>query len=132
MDKYEELRLQKTSGINYDLETEDIIRQLKQWDETYGIDISDVAFDSVFVQFKTLPDDLNLLAEEIYEFCPDTIDQHFGCVADMIGAAEEMEQEIPEDVRQLTDGVDFEDEDYGLELLKRSLKRDKAVALWWD
>ena len=33
---------------------------------------------------------------------------------------------------ELVDGVDFEDEDFGMELLKRSLQTDRLVALWWD
>ena len=30
------------------------------------------------------------------------------------------------------EGVDLTDEDYGLELLKRSLQREKDLHLWWD
>ena len=35
-------------------------------------------------------------------------------------------------IESLLDEVDFEDEDYGLELLRRSLERDRVVNLWWD
>jgi len=132
MDKYEELRTQGTNGANFDIETEDVIARLKDWDERYGIDLSEVESDRVTVRFDSLPDDLDSLAGEIYEFCPDTIDQGFGCYDEMIDAAEEMEQEVPDDVRELVNGVDLEDEDYGLELLKRSLRREMVIGLWWD
>jgi len=32
----------------------------------------------------------------------------------------------------MTAGIDFEDENYGLELLKRSLVATKELFLWWD
>ncbi|KGF72230.1 hypothetical protein DO97_11375 [Neosynechococcus sphagnicola sy1] len=132
MDKYQSLREAGTDAANYDLETDDIIARLKLWDTSYGIELSDVTFDAVVVTFKSLPADLTALSAEIYEFCPDTIDQHFGCIADMIEMAEEVGQEIPADLRQLLEGVDLTDENYGLELLQRSLCNSKTVALWWD
>ncbi len=30
------------------------------------------------------------------------------------------------------EGVDFSDEDYGLELLKQSLRSKDILPLWWD
>lgn len=50
----------------------------------------------------------------------------------MIDAAEEMEQELDPRILELVEGVDFDDDDYGLVLLARSLNRDKVVVLWWD
>jgi hypothetical protein len=35
-------------------------------------------------------------------------------------------------VAELIEGVDFEDENYGVEILKRELQRDQKVDLWWD
>jgi hypothetical protein len=73
-----------TNGINCDLDTDDIVQRLEQWDALYTIEISDVEPDGLVVRFATLPDDLSTFAREIYEFCPDTIDQHFGCIDDMV------------------------------------------------
>ena len=39
---------------------------------------------------------------------------------------------ISPEEKELIEGVDFEDEDYGLEILKRELQRDQKVMLWWD
>lgn len=132
MDKYQQLREVGTNGDNYDLGTEDVIHQLQKWDVEYGIELSDVEFDTVTVTFRNLPDDLTDLAIEIYEFCPDTIDQHFGCFAESIAIMEGFEQDLAENVKALIQDVDLTDDDYGLELLKRSLALNNAVTLWWD
>ncbi|OIP75868.1 MAG: hypothetical protein AUK48_06645 [Oscillatoriales cyanobacterium CG2_30_44_21] len=84
MDKYQRLLELGTNGCNYDVETEDIIQKLQDWDAKYGIELSEVSSDSVLLNFKSLPDDVTELASEIYEFCPDTIEQGFGCAEDMI------------------------------------------------
>ena len=132
MDKYQQLRDIGTNGDNYDLSTEDLIEQFQYWDAKYGIELNEVEFDSVTVIFKDLPEDLTELAIEIYEFCPDTIDQHFGCFADAIAVMEDFDKDVAQNIQALIKDVDFNDEDYGFELLKRSLAINKAVALWWD
>jgi hypothetical protein len=132
MDKYQPLRDAHTNGGNYDLDTDDVIEHLKQWDADYGISLSDIQRDQVLVQFDRLPSDLAALANDIYEFCPDTIDQHFGCLAEMVELAEETGEDLPPNVAELVKGVDLEDENYGLVLLQRSLAANKLVALWWD
>jgi hypothetical protein len=129
MDKYQQLRDAEINGDNYDLSTEDIIEKLRQWDIQYGIEISDVEDDAVNVTFQKLPDNLTDLALEIYEFCPDIIDQHFGCMADILESLEESGQDVPEDFREFIKNVDLTDDNYGLELLKRSLAINKLVSL---
>jgi hypothetical protein len=133
MDKYQPLRDANTNGANYDLDADQIIAQLQTWDGKYGVTLSDVTHDAVTVTFNAIPvDDVPALAAEIYEFCPDTIDQHFGCFAEMMEMADETGEELPPELLELTAGVDFEDDQYGLELLQRSLAKHRHVALWWD
>jgi hypothetical protein len=135
MDKYQALRDANTNGANFDLDTQAIIAHLQGWDRQFGIELSDVRFDAVTVRFDRLPDDpaaLAALAADVYDFCPDTIDQHFGCVHEMIGYADETGEPVPDHLRELVDGVDLTADDYGLELLKRSLAKHKLVTLWWD
>jgi hypothetical protein len=131
MDKYDQLRDLGTNGVNYDIDTQEIIRRLKEWDEKFGVTLSEIGADRVTVSFTDLPDDLGELANEIYEFCPDVVDQGFGCFSDFVEAAETQAEPDP-GFLELTAGVDFEDENYGLEILRRCLKRDKTVWLWWD
>ena len=128
----DELKSKQTNGGNYDVYTEDIIAKLKGWDAEHGIETSDIDHDAVTVTFKTVPDDTRPLADEIYEFCPDTVSQGFGCYEEMIDAAEEIGQELDPSILELAEGIDFEADDYGVVLLARSLKRDRVVKLWWD
>ncbi|MEY3302435.1 MAG: DUF4253 domain-containing protein [Pseudanabaena sp.] len=132
MDKYQQVREVGTNGDNYELSTEDLIEQFKYWDAKYGIELSDIEFDSVTVTFNNLPEDLTDLAVEIYEFCPDTIEQHFGCIAEAIAITEGFGKELSEDIQTLIKDIDLTDDDYGFELLKRSLVINKTVPLWWD
>ena len=132
MDKFEQLRTNRTNGDNYDVSNDDIIARLRSWDEKYGVELSDIEHDKVTVRFNRLPDDVGSLAREIDSFCPDVIAQNFGCFDELIDTAEEMGMPISDDIRKLVDGVDFEDEKYGMELLTRSLTRSMGVGLWWD
>ncbi|MEM8873271.1 MAG: DUF4253 domain-containing protein [Planctomycetota bacterium] len=127
-----QLREAGTNGDNFDVSTDDIIARLRKWDELYGIRIDDVAFDRLTVHFEKLPEDTRVLADEIYGFCPDTVDQHFGCVVEMIDAAEDMGMDVPENITELIEGVDLDAPDYGVELLRKDLVNTKSVGLWWD
>ncbi|EMI25202.1 DUF4253 domain-containing protein [Rhodopirellula europaea] len=126
------LKAEQTNGCNYDVTNDDVIARLQDWDAKYGIETSEIDAASVTVRFDKLPDDTTALAAEIYAFCPDTVSQGFGCYVEMIDAAEEMEQELTPEMLDLIDGVDLDDDDYGLVLLAKALKRDKVVGLWWD
>lgn len=132
MDKFDTLREVGTDGANYDLNTEAMIAHLKVWDTQYGITVSDVKSDAVVVRFDRLPDDTLPLAGDIYAFCPDTIDQGFGVYKDMAEDYKAEGDALPEEMAELVKGVDFEDENFGLVLLSRSLSLHKVVALWWD
>jgi len=121
-----------TNGINCGLMTDDVVRVLSDWDERFGIELSDVAGDRVVVRFARLPEDLGSFASEIYEFCPDIVDQGFGCMDEAVDMFEETGQEIPAELQALTLGIDFEAEDFGLEILQRDLKAKRSLALWWD
>lgn len=132
MDKYQPLRDAGTSAGNYDLDTDDIIRRLQAWDDRYGIALSEVGHDRVDVAFDRTPDDLSEFAREVYLFCPDTVDQGFGCVAEMLEVAEGAGQSIPPEIAELAEGADLEEADYGVELLARSIARTQSLSLWWD
>lgn len=60
------------------------------------------------------------------------VDQGAGCVADLIDDCKKSGQPIPAQMKTLIEGVDLEAEDYGLEILKRTLRTDKRMRLWWD
>lgn len=87
--KFDPLRFEATNGLNYDLETEDIITRLEKWDQLYGIELHIVSYDNVVGKFKELPEDVSKLAQEIYEFCPDTVEQGVGSVEELTKFIEE-------------------------------------------
>lgn len=130
--KFGEVYERRTNGINCGITTDDVVRMLADWDQRFGIELSDVAGDRLVVRFAKLPEDLAPFAREIYEFCPDVVDQGFGCMDDMVDMFEETGQDLPAELGALIENIDFEDPDFGLEILQRDLKTHRSLALWWD
>src|SRR5581483_10012439 len=120
-DEFAVLRDQQTNGANFDLDTDDIISRLKQWKALCSFRILGAEHDTVEIEFDTLPKDMDAFVKDLYEFCPDLVDQGTGCVEEMVEMSQEMGEEIPEKLQELIKGVDFSDENYGLEILKREL-----------
>lgn len=40
--------------------------------------------------------------------------------------------DLPPNMLKLIEGIDFEDENYGIEILKREIEQRKELQLWWD
>ena len=130
--KFKEVHEKRTNGINCEITNDDVIKKLTKWDEQFTINVSEIEGDRVTIHFENLPDELEVLAKEIYEFCPDVIEQGYGCMDDMVEMAEEYGHEVPPEIQKLIEGVDFSDENFGLKLLQRDLKDKKMIGLWWD
>jgi len=79
-DKYDPLRFMGTNGINYDHTTDDVVDQLKEWDALYEIDIVCAGPDFVEVKLNKMPSRINQFAEEVYQFCPDSVEQGTGTI----------------------------------------------------
>ncbi len=128
--KYAELYEKNTNGINCDLQTEDIVQVLMDWDARFTITITEVEADALTVIFENLPEleDLPAFVQEIYAFCPDVIDQHFGCFNDLVNSGQPLDLEI----QVLIAGVDFSQENFAEVLLMRALQDTKTLRLWWD
>jgi hypothetical protein len=91
--QFDILRIAASDAVNYGKETEDLVRTLQSWDARVGIDIYAAQTDTVQIKLKSLPKDLNAFANEVYEFCPDIVDQGVGDVrklAEEIGASKEV------------------------------------------
>jgi hypothetical protein len=88
--------------------------------------------DAVDIQFQTLPEDMDAFVKDLYEFCPDLVDQGTGCLHEFLDVTDESGEKLTPELKQFIDGVDFTDENYGLEILKRELQLHKKVTLWWD
>ncbi len=83
-DQYDVLRIMHTDGDEYDITNQDVIDRLKEWEEIASFDIIGADSDWVEIEFKRLPRDLKAFVEEVYEFCPDAIDQGPGSVEGLI------------------------------------------------
>jgi hypothetical protein len=121
-----------TAAPNFDLDNEAIINHLAQWQSLCEFNIKSADHDRAEIEFVTLPADMDAFVRDLYEFCPDLVDQGTGCVHEMVEAMEEMGEDLPPETARLVEGIDLSDENYGLEILKRELAARKSVTLWWD
>ncbi len=80
-DQYEILRIMHTDGDDYDISNDDVIERLKEWEKSSPFDIIGADNDWVEIEFKSLPKDLKAFVEEVYDFCPDAVDQGPGSVS---------------------------------------------------
>ena len=77
-DQFELVKLVGTSGVNYEVTNEEIIKKLKLWyrESPFVIIVADE--DRIEANFSKLPADLSKFAKDVYSFCPDVIDQGAG------------------------------------------------------
>lgn len=75
--QFDILRLARTDACNYGMDTAAVIARLEQFNRTCGIRIWQAESDTV--QFHVLREtvDFSVLAQDLYRFCPDIVDQ--GC-----------------------------------------------------
>jgi len=131
-DPFAAVREAGTSAPNFDLDNDAIVERLTQWRSVCSFNVTEASGDTVNIEFTTLPNDIDAFVSELYAFCPDTVDQGTGCMHEMVESMEEAGEELDPEMAQLVDGIDFSDENYGLEILKRQLEQMKAIQLWWD
>lgn len=86
-DQFDILRVAQSDAVNFDMETEDLIRKLKEYDAQYGIDIFHAETDTIEFRFLKIPGDMKRFCRDLYEFCPDIVDQG-------VGTVEALEKEI--------------------------------------
>ena len=70
-DQFQSLKIFETSGINYNLYTDDIIAFLQHWQQKVEFSIMEVDHDRVVIQLQHLDFDLELFSKEALELCPD-------------------------------------------------------------
>lgn len=88
-DKYEILRETATDGINYDIDNDSVISIIKSFDAKYELSLAGCGLDWCLFYIDKNPSDWNVMAEEVYEVCPDVVDQGTGTVEDL---ADELKQ----------------------------------------
>ncbi len=90
-DQYEILRTMHTEGDEYDISNQDVIDRLKEWEKNSPFAIIGADNDWVEIEFKTLPKDLKAFTEEVYDFCPDAVDQGPGSTAELVKEIQEIQ-----------------------------------------
>jgi hypothetical protein len=83
-DQYEILRIMHTDGDDYDILSQDVIDRFKEWEKKFSFNIIGADSDWVELEFTTLPKDISVFAEEVYDFCPDAVDQGAGSVEGLV------------------------------------------------
>lgn len=81
------LRYEQTDGINYDITTDSLIQRLDGWG--LQLTITGASHDWMEAKIGKAIIDWQLLAEEVYAFCPDVVEQGTGTVEAL---AEEMKR----------------------------------------
>ncbi len=115
------LWVRQTNGANYDVMTSDILHKLDEWSQQCSFRIIGAGYDWIELEFASLPQDILAFAEDIYELCPDTLDQN------VVKAPPEglSEEELLDFIEDAIDEQDPED-------LAEFLQREKRLFLWWD
>ena len=85
-DQFEILKILQTNGENYDISNEDIISKLRQWHKRYPFIIIGADFDWIEAKYTVLPSthEIKPFAREMYEFCPDIVEQGTGSIEALI------------------------------------------------
>lgn len=122
----------QTNGANYNLSTDDIIEILRGWSSRCDFEITEVDFATVKIKFYTLPFDLTQFCVEIYHFCPDSVEQGYGLIHEMVELAEETGEELDDSIKELIRGIDLEEDDYSLKMMAKDLPKRMELTLWWD
>lgn len=117
-DHYQIVQFFGTAAGNYELGNSDIIDKLHAWEKLCKFEIIGGGGDTLELAFKTLPEDRIAFAEDIYDFCPDLMDQ--GYIGPPLGEGATME-----DFGRAMDEQTIED-------LADYLERNKSVSFWWD
>ena len=79
-DKYVVLAAMQTNGANFDIMTGDIIEWLKGMEKTQPWELSEAGMDYLAGKFTSPIKNVKTLAAQMYEFCPDIVDQGTGDV----------------------------------------------------
>ncbi len=88
-DKYEILRETATDGINYDIDNDSVITIIKTFDAKYDLILTGCGLDWCQFNIGKAPSDWEMMAKEVYDVCPDVVDQGTGSVEDLAKELEE-------------------------------------------
>jgi hypothetical protein len=159
IDSFEIVRVMRSDGANYGVSADDVMARLRAWQSSCKFDVVGADDDWVALKFTTLPDNICAFAEEIYDFCPDTVGQGVGLMREsdrpeFFAEARQLCPAISPKVHkqfapdpavfaahpQLKAMFDMmggdaalrEETEMGIRLLALTVRTDKYLFLWWD
>ena len=74
-DDYDYLAVVRPDGINHGLDHEQVVERYREWDAAYGLALVGAGQDWIEADIEKPPGDWLAFAREVYEFCPDIVDQ---------------------------------------------------------
>lgn len=74
-DEFYYLSVVQTNGNNYGISHSQVVERYRQWKEKYGLILIGAGNDWLDAKFRNPPDDWLAFAREVYEFCPDVVNQ---------------------------------------------------------
>jgi hypothetical protein len=83
-DQFEIIRLSKVEPVNYNLTNLDVVNWFKDKQREFEFDIIVADVDRIEAVISTEPTCYKRLANDIYQFCPDVIDQGHGDMDELI------------------------------------------------
>ena len=119
-----------TNGANYDLDTGAILHRLEEWSGRCEFSLLGAGFDWLELRFQTLPVNLDEFAEEVYDFCPDTLDQ--GIVLPLPEQRDTLEETDFQEMETIVDWMEDAPKDRSTNDLANYLKCERRLYLWWD
>ena len=69
--QYQYLLAAGVHGINHGYSGRDIIKQLRAWDQAYGLSILEASWDSASGKLDSLPQQIDAFVADLKRFCPD-------------------------------------------------------------
>ena len=73
-----------TNGVNYDIYNPDIVKKLKEWNAQVHFKFVVIDVSRIHAYMGKLPNDIKKFSSDVYEFCPDVIDQGYSSMDEMI------------------------------------------------
>jgi hypothetical protein len=83
-DPFEIIKRIGTNGVNYDQYNNAIINQLKEWNAEVEFKFVVIDVARIHAYMNKLPTDITKFSKDVYDFCPDVIDQGYGSMDEMI------------------------------------------------
>jgi hypothetical protein len=152
----------QTDGANYGISNKAIFARLRSWGKRCRFEIVGASQDWVALVFRSLPADLCAFAEEVYRFCPDTVEQGVGLMEERenpeaFAAARRLCPQLSGEMNKLLDKekrrahrfiakadprwralwtaaqtFDHPSTEMGIKLLAYEIQKTKYLFLWWD